>query len=85
MSKPHNLFLSGTSNWSGDYFISTGGVGLIVNQTEAFTSKIPGTGGSTIQEQLRAVFDRDWNSTYAHPLSHFMGQARAAQRHHGAS
>ncbi|KZS12125.1 Phospholipase D3 [Daphnia magna] len=50
----------GTSNWSGDYFISTGGVGLIVNSSES--------SGQTLQSQLKELFDRDWNSAYAHPL-----------------
>ena len=34
------------------------GVGLIVN----------GTGQTTLQSQLKEVFDRDWNSAYSHPL-----------------
>jgi len=41
----------GTSNWSGDYFISTGGVGFV------FTGPI--------REQLEDIFSRDWNSVYA--------------------
>nr|CAH0106034.1 unnamed protein product [Daphnia galeata] len=53
-----NAAYIGTSNWSGDYFINTGGVGLIVN----------GTGQTTLQSQLKEVFDRDWNSAYSHPL-----------------
>ncbi|XP_041035851.1 5'-3' exonuclease PLD3-like isoform X2 [Carcharodon carcharias] len=50
----------GTSNWSEDYFIRTAGVGLIINQTE-------GTPGSpdTVQSQLKAVFNRDWDSDHA--------------------
>jgi len=74
--------LSGTSNWSEDYFISTAGVGLVVNQTstacrsgESFSRGINGVtpspcavGQQTVQAQLAAVFDRDWNSAYAHPL-----------------
>ena len=50
---------AGTSNWSGDYFVSTGGVSCIVNQT-GMASNV-----STIQLQLMEVFDRDWNSQYA--------------------
>jgi len=50
---------AGTSNWSGDYFVSTGGVSCIVNQTGTASNV------STIQQQLMEVFDRDWNSQYA--------------------
>ncbi|VDM70751.1 unnamed protein product [Strongylus vulgaris] len=48
----------GTSNWAGDYFINTAGVGV------AMTSH--GDGG--IVHQLQAIFDRDWNSPYASEL-----------------
>ncbi|KAK6012489.1 phospholipase D domain protein, partial [Ostertagia ostertagi] len=48
----------GTSNWAGDYFISTAGVGV------AMTS----VGGKGVVQQLQAVFDRDWNSPYAADL-----------------
>lgn len=46
-----------TSNWSGDYFTSTGGVSFIMR-------------GKTcnICSQMRAVFDRDWYSQYTKPL-----------------
>jgi len=75
-------FTSGTSNWSGDYFVNTGGtklvksciiqltfqqlnidlgVGLVVNSNNSLDS-------SNLQSQLKEVFDRDWNSDYAHPL-----------------
>ncbi|XP_063793744.1 5'-3' exonuclease PLD3 [Pseudophryne corroboree] len=52
----------GTSNWSGDYFIRTAGAALVVNQTCADNA----TG--TMQEQLQAVFMRDWNSDYSHTM-----------------
>ncbi|KAK6732489.1 hypothetical protein RB195_016706 [Necator americanus] len=45
----------GTSNWAGDYFITTAGVGL------AMTSH----GENGIVQQLQAIFDRDWDSPYA--------------------
>ncbi|XP_065919930.1 5'-3' exonuclease PLD3-like isoform X2 [Dysidea avara] len=54
-----NAAYIGTSNWSGDYFVSTGGVSCIVNQTGVASDV------STIQRQLMEVFDRDWNSQYA--------------------
>lgn len=53
----------GTSNWSGDYFVSTAGSALVVNQT-ASESQEP-----TVQSQLKDVFERDWNSAYSTPLT----------------
>lgn len=53
----------GTSNWSGDYFVSTAGSALVVNQT-ASQSLEP-----TVQSQLKAVFERDWDSDYSTPLT----------------
>ncbi|XP_052040872.1 5'-3' exonuclease PLD4 isoform X1 [Apodemus sylvaticus] len=51
----------GTSNWSEDYFSGTAGVGLIVSQ------KTPSAqpGATTVQGQLRQLFERDWSSQYA--------------------
>lgn len=46
----------GTSNWSADYFLSTGGASWILSSTQA-------------RDQVQAIFDRDWSSQYAHPLS----------------
>lgn len=46
----------GTSNWSGDYFIDTGGVGLIVNQNKT---------QSDVRQQLEDIFLRDWYSNYS--------------------
>ncbi|XP_028818708.1 phospholipase D3 [Denticeps clupeoides] len=54
----------GTSNWSGDYFVNTAGSALVVNQTQ---SQSP---GPTVQEQLRSVFERDWDSPYSTRLTH---------------
>jgi len=53
----------GTSNWSGDYFISTAGVGMIFNQTASRDVE------GTIRDQLHKVFNRDWNSGYSHNIS----------------
>merc|ERR1712037_1001189 len=44
----------GTSNWSGDYFSSTGGVGFV------FTGEM--------RKELASIFERDWTSSYAAPL-----------------
>ncbi|KAL0972855.1 hypothetical protein UPYG_G00195570 [Umbra pygmaea] len=53
----------GTSNWSGDYFVNTAGIALVVNQTAA-QSPVP-----TVQAQLQSVFERDWNSSYSTPIN----------------
>ncbi|XP_062502278.1 5'-3' exonuclease PLD3-like isoform X2 [Corticium candelabrum] len=60
-----NAAFIGTSNWSGDYFTNTAGVGLLVNQTGNDSSHYD---PDIVQSQLQAVFDRDWNSPFAHPL-----------------
>ncbi|XP_062329630.1 5'-3' exonuclease PLD3 [Osmerus eperlanus] len=52
----------GTSNWSGDYFVNTAGSALVVNQT-ASQSPQP-----SVQSQLHAVFERDWDSAYSKAL-----------------
>lgn len=49
----------GTSNWSGDYFLHTAGSAIIINQTGSKTAEV------TVQQQLQAVFERDWNSAYS--------------------
>ncbi|KAK5971284.1 Phospholipase D [Trichostrongylus colubriformis] len=48
----------GTSNWAGDYFITTAGVGVAMSNHE----------GKGVVKQLQAIFDRDWNSPYASVL-----------------
>ncbi|XP_041668545.1 5'-3' exonuclease PLD3 [Cheilinus undulatus] len=53
----------GTSNWSGDYFVSTAGSALVVNQTASGSPK------PSVQSQLKAVFERDWDSDYSTPLT----------------
>lgn len=57
------FLFSGTSNWSGDYFVNTAGSALVVNQTASQSVE------STVQSQLKAVFERDWNSGYSTPLT----------------
>ena len=54
----------GTSNWSGDYFVDTAGIGYVVSQEMGSQS----TSKHSIQEQLRLVFERDWNSKFSTPL-----------------
>ncbi|XP_049433120.1 5'-3' exonuclease PLD3 [Epinephelus fuscoguttatus] len=53
----------GTSNWSGDYFVSTAGSALVINQTASQSPE------QTVQSQLKAVFERDWDSAYSTPLT----------------
>lgn len=53
----------GTSNWSGDYFVSTAGSALVVNQTASESPE------ATVQSQLKEVFERDWSSAYITPLT----------------
>ncbi|XP_055016473.1 5'-3' exonuclease PLD4 isoform X2 [Boleophthalmus pectinirostris] len=50
----------GTSNWSGDYFTTTGGVGLVISQHAPHL-----IWKKSIQSQLSVVFERDWNSQFA--------------------
>ncbi len=56
--------LSGTSNWSGDYFIDTGGLSCTLNSTSKYY--VP---EGSIQKQLLAVFERDWSSIYNHDVA----------------
>ena len=56
-------FFPGTSNWSGDYFIDTAGIGLVINGNS--------NSSTDIRQQLSDVFLRDWNSEYAYPLGHY--------------
>ena len=44
----------GTSNWSADYFISTGGIGFVFV--------------GPMRDDLEILFQRDWNSSYARDL-----------------
>ncbi|XP_029972574.1 LOW QUALITY PROTEIN: phospholipase D4 [Salarias fasciatus] len=58
----------GTSNWAGDYFMTTAGVGLVISQHAPHSEWT-----ATLQSQLKAVFDRDWDSEFAvhlHDLGH---------------
>ena len=57
-----NSALLSTSNWSGDYFVSTGGVSLVFNQTSMDSP-------SNIQNQLKELFLRDWFSKFALDIS----------------
>lgn len=61
-----NVAYIGTSNWSGDYFINTAGIGFILEEA----SKLGGNEtAQTIRKDLASVFERDWNSAYAVDLN----------------
>eukprot|EP00029_Vermamoeba_vermiformis_P009020 TRINITY_DN4373_c0_g1_i1.p1 TRINITY_DN4373_c0_g1~~TRINITY_DN4373_c0_g1_i1.p1 ORF type:complete len:420 (+),score=63.89 TRINITY_DN4373_c0_g1_i1:117-1376(+) len=51
-----NRVYVGTSNWSADYFINTGGVSIAMQNAQ-------------IVQQFQDIFDRDWNSQYAYFLN----------------
>ncbi|CAG9802406.1 unnamed protein product [Chironomus riparius] len=51
----------GTSNWSGDYFTNTAGIGFIAQDTVHDRND----NVTTIRSQLESIFERDWNSKYA--------------------
>jgi len=64
-----NKFLvKGTSNWSGDYFINTAGVGVVVRSADSKNN----TSTNPLRDQLQQVFERDWNSKYACPLNYLL-------------
>lgn len=50
----------GTSNWSGDYFIASGGVGFVAKPANR-----TGGEGADLRMQVASVFERDWNSEYS--------------------
>lgn len=50
----------GTSNWSYYYFLHIAGSALVVNQTASRAE------ASTVQCQLKDIFERDWN--YSTPV-----------------
>lgn len=60
-----NTAYVGTSNWSGDYFTDTAGIGLIIKYSNHGQDNGNDT---TIVDQLASVFERDWNSPYAYEL-----------------
>ncbi|XP_012223859.1 5'-3' exonuclease PLD3-like [Linepithema humile] len=52
----------GTSNWSGDYFIDTAGIGTVFENVGQQNK-------DNIRQQLENIFYRDWNSNYSFPLN----------------
>ncbi|KAG7201489.1 hypothetical protein KM043_004248 [Ampulex compressa] len=52
----------GTSNWSGDYFIDTAGIGVVFESVGSENQ-------DNIRKQLENIFHRDWYSNYSYPLN----------------
>nr|XP_050851450.1 5'-3' exonuclease PLD3-like isoform X4 [Vespula vulgaris] len=52
----------GTSNWSGDYFINTAGIGTVFED-------VGHKNHGSIRQQLENIFNRDWNSKYSFLLN----------------
>ncbi|CAG2171811.1 unnamed protein product, partial [Oppiella nova] len=48
----------GTSNWSADYFVNTGGVGIAITPRNT-------TSDQNLRLDLQSIFERDWSSSYA--------------------
>ena len=61
----HYLIFAGTSNWSADYFVSTGGIGFIFQKPKNEEMNAE----EDLHSRLFHVFDRDWSSNYSIPLS----------------
>ncbi|KAG8198066.1 hypothetical protein JTE90_020899 [Oedothorax gibbosus] len=62
-----NSALIGTSNWSEDYFVNTGGVSIVLRNSKSNSTDA----GNPVRDQVEEVFRRDWSSKYAHPLAEF--------------
>lgn len=58
-----NVAFVGTSNWSGDYFTDTAGIGFILMDSP--NDHTNGNESESLRLNLAAIFDRDWNSPYA--------------------
>uniref|UniRef100_A0A0K0DC18 Phospholipase D domain protein n=1 Tax=Angiostrongylus cantonensis TaxID=6313 RepID=A0A0K0DC18_ANGCA len=54
----------GTSNWTPDYWKYTAGIGMVIRADDISQN-------STVVNQIVQIFERDWNSDYVTPLSHF--------------
>uniref|UniRef100_A0A8C3AYZ6 Uncharacterized protein n=1 Tax=Cyclopterus lumpus TaxID=8103 RepID=A0A8C3AYZ6_CYCLU len=53
----------GNLDWVGNEFNFNAGAGLVISQPEGMEER-----NSTVVEQLRAAFERDWFSRYTHSL-----------------
>ncbi|KAM4695539.1 inactive phospholipase D5 [Discoglossus pictus] len=54
----------GNFDWIGNYFTHNAGAGLVIKETSAVTDK----NETSIVDQLKAVFERDWYSRHARSL-----------------
>lgn len=54
----------GTSNWVGDYFIATSGVGMVIRSEDPEKK-------SKVAEELNEIFLRDWNSNYTRSIQDY--------------
>ncbi|EZA57925.1 Phospholipase D3 [Ooceraea biroi] len=61
----------GTSNWSGDYFIDTAGIGTVFETVRQ-------QNGDSVRQQLEDVFHRDWYSNYSFPLN--VSETRSSEK-----
>uniref|UniRef100_A0A670JPP5 Uncharacterized protein n=1 Tax=Podarcis muralis TaxID=64176 RepID=A0A670JPP5_PODMU len=75
ISEKRPLTKARTSNWSEEYFSITAGVGLVAKQSSTDATKR----NPTIQEQLRALFERDWNSKYSVKWKTCLGRKTVSQ------
>lgn len=55
----------GTSNWSGDYFTTTAGIGISLLYDSKVDVQKTGYANSSLRNDLVNIFHRDWNSPYA--------------------
>ncbi|XP_030628124.1 inactive phospholipase D5 [Chanos chanos] len=58
-----NTVYIGNFDWVGNEFAYNAGAGLVISQTEGVEDR-----NSTVVDQLKAVFERDWQSNYSKPL-----------------
>uniref|UniRef100_A0A673BAL5 Uncharacterized protein n=1 Tax=Sphaeramia orbicularis TaxID=375764 RepID=A0A673BAL5_9TELE len=56
------LFRISNLDWVGNEFTFNAGAGLVISQPEGVEDR-----NSTVVEQLRAAFERDWFSRGVHP------------------
>lgn len=54
----------GTSNWQGNYFVFSAGIGFTMKDS------VSDTNVTSIRSELISVFERDWKSAYASKLNY---------------